>query len=52
MEKETAKTYKGLQQLIGPVAASWLDTQLSLALAKARATSAASIASSRVHSRV
>lgn len=43
MEKETAKTYKGLQQLIGPVAASWLDSSIGLILTKTRAVSAVSI---------
>lgn len=46
MEKETAQAYKALQHLIGPVAANWLDTQISYTLAKTRAVSAASIARS------
>jgi hypothetical protein len=44
MEKETAKAYKELQQLLSPVAASWLDASIALALTKTRASSAASIA--------
>ena len=44
MEKETAKTYKGLQELVGPIAASWLDSSIGLTLTKTRAFSAASIA--------
>jgi len=44
MEKETAQTYKGLQRLIGSVAAAWLDSQISYTLVKTRAISAASIA--------
>lgn len=44
MEKETAKTYKGLQELVGPTAASWLDSSIGLTLTKTRAFSAASIA--------
>lgn len=44
MEKSTATLYKDLQGMIGPVAAAWLDTMISLALYKARAHSSASIA--------
>ena len=51
MEKETAQAYKALQRLIGPVAANWLDTQISYTLAKTRAVSAASIARSVPHTR-
>jgi hypothetical protein len=47
MEKSTAQTYKSLQKLIGPSAASWLDTAIGLALTKTRAASAASITKSR-----
>ncbi|OAA34155.1 reverse transcriptase [Cordyceps fumosorosea ARSEF 2679] len=47
MEKSTAKTYKDLQASIGPVAATYLDTVISLTLYKTRAHSAASIAKSR-----
>jgi hypothetical protein len=46
MEKDTAKTYKGLQKLLGPSSAKWLDTTIALALTQARALSAASIARS------
>ncbi|EXM14621.1 hypothetical protein FOTG_16990 [Fusarium oxysporum f. sp. vasinfectum 25433] len=41
---ETAKTYKKLQQLIGPLAAAQLDTTIGLTLTRTRAISAASIA--------
>jgi hypothetical protein len=44
MEKETAKAYKELQLLLNPLAASWLDSSIALALTKTRAISAASIA--------
>ena len=44
MEKETAKTYRGLQKQLGPVASSWLDLSIGVILARARATAAASIA--------
>jgi hypothetical protein len=44
MEQETAKAYKKLQDLIGPIGSSWLDSSIGLALTKTRAISAASIA--------
>ena len=44
MDLETAKTYQKLQDLIGPFAANQLDSSISLALMRTRATSAASIA--------
>ena len=44
MDLETAKTYQKLQDLIGPLAANQLDSSISLALMRTRATSAASIA--------
>ncbi|KAJ0140640.1 Uncharacterized protein HZ326_16479 [Fusarium oxysporum f. sp. albedinis] len=44
MELETAKTYKKLQELVGPVAAAQLDATIGLTLTKTRAISAASIA--------
>ena len=44
MDLETAKTYRKLQDLIGPLAANQLDSSISLALMRTRATSAASIA--------
>ena len=44
MEKTTAKAYKSLQKLIGPIAAGHLDQSLGTILTKARAYSAASIA--------
>lgn len=44
MEKETAKTYKGLQKQLDPVASSWLDMSIGVILAKLRATATASIA--------
>jgi hypothetical protein len=44
MDLETAKTYKKLQELVGPFAANQLDSSIRLALMRARATSAASIA--------
>ena len=44
MEKETAKTYKSLQRVLGLTASSYLDTTISIALLRARATAAASIA--------
>ncbi len=43
MEKQTAKTYKNLQALIGPVGSSWLSIQIAIILAKTRANSAISI---------
>jgi len=43
MELETAKTYRKLQDLIGPVAAVQLDSSIALALTRTRAISAASI---------
>ncbi|SCN66052.1 uncharacterized protein FFB20_02058 [Fusarium fujikuroi] len=44
MDLETAKTYKKLQQLIGPLAAAQLDATIGLTLTRTRAFSAASIA--------
>ena len=44
MEKSTAQAYKGLQALIGPIAAHFLSTSIALTLIKARVNSAASIA--------
>jgi hypothetical protein len=44
MDLETAQTYKKLQDLVSPIAASQLDASIGLALMKTRATSAASIA--------
>ncbi|RKK66273.1 hypothetical protein BFJ69_g15553 [Fusarium oxysporum] len=44
MEQETSQTYKKLQELLGPFAASQLDSTIGLALTKTRAISAASIA--------
>jgi len=46
MEKDTAQAYKGLQALIGPSNARWLDKTIALALTQARAQAAASIAKS------
>jgi hypothetical protein len=43
MELETAKAYRKLQDLIGPVAAAQLDSSIALALTRTRAISAASI---------
>ncbi|QPC57770.1 hypothetical protein HYE67_000001 [Fusarium culmorum] len=43
MELETAKTYRKLQDLVGPVAAAQLDSSIALALTRTRAISAASI---------
>ncbi|KAG8352292.1 hypothetical protein FVEN_g9656 [Fusarium venenatum] len=43
MELETAKTYRKLQDLIGPIAAAQLDSSIGLALTRTRAISAASI---------
>jgi len=43
MQKDTAKTYKALQRLVGPAAASWMDTSVALTLLKTRAHAAASI---------
>lgn len=47
MEKDTAQAYKQLQKLIGPVAAHWLDTSISLILLRSRTTAAISIAKNR-----
>jgi hypothetical protein len=47
MEQSTAQTYKSLQKLVGPAAASWLDTTIGLALTKTRAAAAAAITKSR-----
>ncbi|MGL4403642.1 MAG: hypothetical protein ACRCTS_08035, partial [Fusobacteriaceae bacterium] len=44
MDLETAKTYKKLQQLVGPLAAAQLDATIGLTLTRTRAISAASIA--------
>ena len=44
MDLKTAKTYQKLQDLISPLAANQLDSSISLALMRTRATSAASIA--------
>jgi len=44
MNLETAKTYKKLQQLVGPLAAAQLDATIGLTLTRTRAISAASIA--------
>jgi hypothetical protein len=41
---QTAQTYKGLQKLIGPTSASWLDSSIGLILTRTRAFSAISIA--------
>jgi len=43
MDLETAKTYKKLQELIGPIAAAQLDSSIGLTLTRTRAISAASI---------
>jgi hypothetical protein len=43
MDLETAKAYRKLQDLIGPVAASKLDSSIGLALMRTRSTAAASI---------
>lgn len=47
MDRETAQTYKGIQQLVGPTTASWLDNALTLALLRFRAYSSSSIALTR-----
>nr|AFI41156.1 reverse transcriptase [Pyricularia oryzae]AFI41157.1 reverse transcriptase [Pyricularia oryzae]AFI41158.1 reverse transcriptase [Pyricularia oryzae] len=47
MEKDTAQAYKQIQKLIGPVAAHWLDTSISLILLRSRTTAAISIAKNR-----
>ncbi|MCW7072258.1 MAG: reverse transcriptase domain-containing protein [Methanophagales archaeon] len=44
MEKETAKSYKALQALLGPTGSDFLSTTIALILAKSRAFSALSIA--------
>jgi hypothetical protein len=44
MDLETAKTYKKLQELVGPVAAAQLDSSIGLTLTRTRAFSAVSIA--------
>jgi hypothetical protein len=44
MEKDTSKAYKGLQKLLGPIKAQWLDSLIALTLTQARAQAAASIA--------
>ncbi|KAK5989589.1 Reverse transcriptase [Cladobotryum mycophilum] len=43
-EKEASKHYKELQKAAGPTAATWMDNQIGLILAKTRAQSALSIA--------
>lgn len=52
MEKETAKTYKNLQQLVGPIAASWLDSSIALHLLRSRSAAAASIAKDSPYSKL
>ena len=47
MEKDTAKTYKALQELAGPIASFHLSTAIGLALSRTKAESAASIAAER-----
>lgn len=44
MEKETAKSYKALQALLGPIGSAFLSTSIAIILAKTRAISALSIA--------
>ncbi|KAM5517602.1 hypothetical protein FOXYSP1_08387 [Fusarium oxysporum f. sp. phaseoli] len=44
MDLETAKTYKKLQQLVGPLVAAQLDATIGLTLTRTRAILAASIA--------
>jgi len=44
MEKDTAKSYKAIQKLVGPTAASYMDTSIGLALTRSRALAAAFIA--------
>jgi hypothetical protein len=44
LDLETAKTYRKLQELIGPTAAAQLDSSIGLTLMRTRAISAASIA--------
>ncbi|KAJ0133614.1 hypothetical protein HZ326_21771 [Fusarium oxysporum f. sp. albedinis] len=44
IDQETSQTYKKLQELLGPFAASQLDLTIGLALTKTKAISAASIA--------
>ena len=43
MEKDTSKAYQGIQKLLGPIRASWLDNWIALELTKARAITAISI---------
>ena len=44
MEKETTKSYKALQALLGPIGSAFLNTSIAIILAKTRAISALSIA--------
>lgn len=44
MEKSSAQAYKQLQKLMGPVAAHWMDTSISLTLLRSRTFAATSIA--------
>ena len=44
MEASTAKAYKGLQQLVGPTGAQWMDSSVAMVLTKTRMGSATSIA--------
>jgi hypothetical protein len=44
MEKETAQSYKGLQRLLGPTKAKWLDNTIAMILVQARVQAATSIA--------
>ncbi|PVH67463.1 hypothetical protein DL98DRAFT_443562, partial [Cadophora sp. DSE1049] len=43
MEKETAKAYKALQDLLGPSRAKWLDSYIASTLTQARGIAATSI---------
>ena len=51
LEKESAQAYKNLQKTVGPTAASWLDSSISLALLRTQASSAASIARAKPRTR-
>ena len=44
MEKDTAQSYKGLQRLLGPTKAKWLDNTIAMVLTQARVQAATSIA--------
>jgi hypothetical protein len=44
LEKDSAQAYKGLQKLLGPSKASWLDSTIALALTQIQSQSAVSIA--------